>query len=91
MVKRQRQDEVKLHRVKAKLNDGQKDAVSKLQEAMMREDEAKRGWPCRVTEQDVVIRGLVLLCRKYSVAWPTDEDAAKSNAQVPTGPLPRLT
>lgn len=90
-MKRQRQDEVKLHRVKAKLNDGQKDAVAKLQEAMEREDESRRGWPSRVTEQDVVIRGLVSLCKKYGVTWPTDDDAAKAASQVPTGNPPRLT
>lgn len=85
-----RREEIKLHRVKAKLNDNQKEAVALLQEAMMREDESKRGWPCRVTEQDVVIRGLVLLCKKYSVPWTTDEDAGKPSTQVPAGNPARL-
>lgn len=88
---RQRQDELKLHRVKAKLNDPQKEAVAELQRAMEREDENRRGWPSRVTEQDVVIRGLVLLCKKYGVQWPTDDDSAKNPAQVPAGNPKRLT
>lgn len=88
---RQRQDELKLHRVKAKLNDPQKEAVAGLQRAMEREDENKRGWPSRVTEQDVVIRGLVLLCKKYGVIWPTDDSTPKAQNQGPTGNPKRLT
>lgn len=70
---------IKPSAVRALLTARQKEALFALRECIHKQEEAGRGYTLLPTEQDVVIRGLSLLCRKLKVTWPSDPRKSKGN------------
>lgn len=57
-----------LPRIKAKLTPAQKQVVLQLQDL----EHKKGSWSTRVTEQDLIVRGMILLCKKHGLEWPAE-------------------
>ena len=54
----------------AKLTPAQKSIVLQLQELVAQQDRRHGSLVTRVSEQDLIVRALVLLCKKHGLEWP---------------------
>lgn len=70
---------VKPFAVRAMLSAQQKEAIYVLREHVRQEEEKLRSYALLPTEQDIVIRAIALLCKRYKIIWPSDPRKSKGN------------
>lgn len=82
--------DARIHRIKAKVTTDQKKVIGRLQTAIAQQDRSLGNWVGNVSEQDLLIRGLVLLCRKYKMQWPEEVPPRQDRSAqdpAPEGPV----